>query len=81
MNNKIRLVGINDGTIFVQIKNNNEWDQKVMTFEEFDEMMKNERPKMYKEYRNSNTELPAARWFYNYRETEEMKLKGIAYEF
>lgn len=78
---KIRLVGLNSANVFVQTGSGRNWEQVVMSFKDFEKFISSNRPEQYKEYKNSNSDDAAAVWFYNYGETEEMKRKGIAYEF
>ena len=77
----IRLVGLNPNSIFVQTGSGRNWKQVVMSFENFEDFIKSNRPDQYKEYKESNSDKAAAVWFYHYGETEEMKRKGVAYEF
>lgn len=78
---EMRIVGLNTSDICIQKRIRREWKQETITYAQFDSLMQMEFPEYYREYRESKTDKPAARWFWNYGETEEMKQKGEAFIF
>ena len=69
-NTEIRIVGLNPDTIFVQSRekspyNTKEWTQTVMTFDEFEKLMKEEFPQYMAEYKGS-AGYDMANFFYEY---------------
>lgn len=68
---EMRIVGLSEKIekIFVQDRINGEWVQNKMGFREFEEKVKKEFPKYYKEFLIKGTRsLP--QWFYYYGEEE-----------
>lgn len=80
---KMRLVGISSNAIYVQTKTaTHDWEQVTMNFMDFDTWMADNFPKDYAVYiRRREPEQYAAEFFYNYKETENMRRKGIAHVF
>lgn len=62
----IKIVGLNPSkNIFVLTKNRNEWNQEIMTLEDFEEMMKTEFPTYWDEFEKSESES-VGDFFFNY---------------
>ena len=78
---KMRIVGMDAKKVFVQIMKNNEWEQKHINKNEFENLMRNEFPKYVAEYKEDNTNCNMADFFYHYGETDAMLRKGEAYIF
>ena len=78
---KMRIVGMDAKKVFVQIMKNNEWEQKHINKNEFENLMRSEFPKYMAEYEGSNTNCDIADFFYYYGETDAMLRKGEAYIF
>ena len=78
---KMRIVGMGVKKIFIQIMKNNEWEQKHINKNEFENLMRNEFPKYMAEYEENNTNGDIADFFYHYGETDAMLRKGEAYIF
>ena len=78
----MRIVGLtNYKAVFIQKRENRtEWKQYKLNYVEFENLMKNEHPVLYKKYLNSGFD-DIGQYFWNYGETEEMKRKGVAYIF
>ena len=78
---KMRVVGMDAKKVFVQIMKNNEWEQKHINKNEFENLMRNEFPKYMAEYEESSTTCDMVNFFYHYGETDAMLKKGEAYIF
>lgn len=91
---KMRIVGLNIKDVWVQTRFDNVpivggtekinytgWEQHILPREEFEQMIREERPHLIEEYKKSHTHLSLTNWLYHYNETEEMIRKGIAAEF
>ena len=82
MATKMRIVGSNPGkNVFIQKYVHGKWEQKIITVEEFSEMMKNEYPKDWNVYQNSGTEKAPDVFFWDYGCTEAMIRRGESYIF
>lgn len=79
---KMRIVGMNNSVVFVQLPNmSNEWVQIKLTTEEFKQLMKSSFPKHFAEYVENGGDKSIHEWAYHYGETEDMIAKGKAYIF
>ena len=78
---KMRIVGMDAKKVFVQIMKNNEWEQKHINKNEFENLMRNEFSKYMTEYEESSTNCDIIDFFYYYGETDAMLKKGEAYIF
>lgn len=67
---EMRIVGLNSSpvTLFVQRKVGNDWEQTVMTFAEFIEMMQADFPEYYSLCDNTMSDYERANFFYSYGE-------------
>lgn len=71
---EMRIVGLNPSrgakpvTLFVQRKVGNAWEQTVMTFAEFIEMMQADFPDFYSLCDNTMSDYERANFFYSYGE-------------
>lgn len=74
---EMRIVGLGSN-VFVQ-RNKHGWRQEIISREQFRIMMETEFPEYFEEYINSGSTKDAADWFYNYGETEEMRISGDSF--
>lgn len=82
---RMRIVGLSNDWIIVQIQTCGKWDQYGTNFDDFEKIMKERFPSEYAMYALCKdmgyTTDPAAEWFYNWGETREMRRHGDAYIF
>lgn len=81
---EMRIVGLNslnNSNIFIQTKTGfGQWEQQIMSYTEFDQWMASNFPNEYSVYvKEHRPGEPAAQFFYNYGETEVMRMCGISY--
>ena len=75
----MRIVGMNAQAMFIQKEIKGEWIQEVISFTQFEDMMKTEYPRYWNKYTESNTDKSAEDFFYNYGEDENMESKGESF--
>lgn len=85
----MRVVAYGGNSVFVQTSNqrNRDYEQTIMTLNEFEEFVKENFPKEWEEYleynKNVDWQFQKAlhEFFYRYGETEEMRRKGESFVF
>lgn len=82
---EMRIVGISDTHCCVWIQTREyrgDWEQRTVGYAEFDLFMADYFPTEYKKFlKERKPEEFAAKFFYNYGETDEMRRKGEAHVF
>lgn len=78
----MRVVGLNNNMVFIQRKGERrgEWKQEKLNFRDFENLVKREYLVEFEEYLASDYDN-IGDFFYEYKETDEMKRKGIAHIF
>lgn len=76
----MRIVAMNDNAYFIQESERaNHWKQRIISFEDFIQYMKENFVKEYNEFVESKK--PVDEFFYNYGCTDKMLVKGESYIF
>ena len=81
---KMRIVALNNTEVFVQVSCGNGWTQHKISYEDFEKMMQTNFPKAWEDYQKSEEKdfgQTAETFFYHYKETEKMRIKGEAHIF
>lgn len=79
----MKIIAIGNYHVIIQISDhkNRDYEQVTISHGKFEKFMETEFPKYWEEYKNSDSVHDAAKFFYNYGETVEMRIKGIAYTY